>query len=97
MDTPPQTSKETPKEDFSAGIWTMYFRHHTNHLVSKNFRHHGDLRSARERAEKHCNTIGAKLNFVQPFLSDLQKEEDYSLGRGAAAPSSEVLAGIAVK
>ncbi len=57
------------------GLYTMFYRHLTNHLQSKNFRHSGDLKSARARAETYCNLVGAKLNFVQPLISDLSKEE----------------------
>lgn len=72
---PLETNTET-----LVGLYTMFYRQHTNHLVSKNFRHHGDLRSARARAEKHCDVIGAKLNFVQPLISDLEKEEKHFFG-----------------
>ncbi len=78
---PEETAQNfNPKEPF-VGLYTMYFRPNgTNMIVSKNFRHSGNLRSARDRAEQNCNVLGNKLNFVQPLISDLQKEEDFKLG-----------------
>ena len=61
-------------------LYTMFYRLNTNHLVSKNFRYPGGLKAARERAETHCNIIGAKLNFVQPLISNLSVEEKHHLG-----------------
>jgi hypothetical protein len=79
------TPKDTPsKIEFQPSpfinLYTMFYRLGTNHLQSKNFRHNGNLSSARERAEKHCNILGAKIMFVQPLISDLNKEEEYALG-----------------
>jgi len=64
------------------GLYTIFFRKETNSLQSKNFRHNGNLSSARERAEKHCTLIGAKHMFTQPLISDLNKEEEYFLSKG---------------
>jgi hypothetical protein len=63
------------------GLFTMFFRKDFNTIQSKNFRHSGDLHSARARAEEHCTIIDAKLNFVQPLISDLKKEEDFVLAK----------------
>lgn len=87
-----KTIPTTETESF-VGIYTMFFRQHTNHMQSKNFRCAGNLKQARERAEEHCNIIGAKLNFVQPLISDLWKEEQFHLGatrEGAGIESQEV-------
>ena len=61
-------------------LYTMFYRQNTNQLVSKNFRYPGGLKAARERAESHCNIIGAKLNFVQPLIANLSLEEKHYLG-----------------
>lgn len=78
----PSTPQQAQLNEPFISIYTMYYRHQTNHLISKNFRLNGDLRAARDRAEQHCTTIGAKLNFVQPFISDLGKEEAFILNGG---------------
>lgn len=64
------------------GLYVMYYRSSTagNGLLIKVFRFHGTLKGARERAEKHCNTMGYKLNFVQPFVANLDLEEAHKLG-----------------
>lgn len=74
-----------PKEPF-VGLYTMYYRQNTvgNHILAKNFRFHGSLKDARERAEQHCSIIGARLNWVQPLVCDLAKEEDAALGKPTA-------------
>lgn len=71
-----------PKEEPLVGLYTMYYRQpeNGNHLITKNFRLHGSLREARERAEIHCGIIGAKLNFVQPLIANLKLEEEFKLG-----------------
>lgn len=74
------TQRFGPAEPF-VGLYTMVYRPlGVNYLTTKNFRHSGNLRSARERAEKHLNIIGGKLNFVQPLISDLSIEEAHHLG-----------------
>ena len=64
------------------GLYTMYYRHPTtgNALLTKNFRLNGNLKDARARAEVHCGIMGGKLNFVQPMITDLKREEEYTLG-----------------
>ena len=64
------------------GLFTMYYRQSNvgNHILTKNFRFHGSLKDATARARKHCEVIGAKLNFVQPLITDLIKEEAYVVG-----------------
>jgi hypothetical protein len=77
-------------QDFTS-IYTMFFRKDSNHLQSKNFRLAGDLKHARERAEKHCEVIKAKFNFVQPFISNLDREEDYFLGKSSTTEQPKEL------
>jgi hypothetical protein len=72
----PMTPAET---ELFCNVYTMFYRE-GNHLVSKNFRCPGGLKAARERAETHCNIMEKKLNFVQPLVSDLGREESYKLG-----------------
>lgn len=76
----------TPLDDNLANIYTLFFRHSTNHLQNKNFRFQGNLKDARARAQIHCDIMGYKLNFVQPLISNLQVEEDHHYGRGTSAP-----------
>jgi hypothetical protein len=70
------------KEEPLVGLYCMFYRQpeNGNHLITKNFRFHGSLKEARERAELHCGIIGAKLNFVQPLIANLKLEEDFKLG-----------------
>ncbi len=70
-----------PKEPF-VGLYLMHYRNGIsgNHILTKNFRFNGSLREARERAEKHCQTMGFKLMFVEPLICDLTKEEQLHLG-----------------
>ena len=68
------------------GLYTMFYRGYTNHIISVNFRFHGNLTGARKRAQAYCNIMGFKLNFVQPMVVDLDREEKYKLG-GQIDPS----------
>jgi hypothetical protein len=74
-------TKEATKEEPLVGLYTMYYRNPAvgNHIISKNFRFNGSLKAARERAEQHCGIIGAKLNFVQPLITNLKLEEEFKL------------------
>lgn len=78
--------KPIAQEDQLTNLYTMFYRHLTNHLVSLNFRHPGGLDKARERAESHCNVMGYKLHFVQPLISNLSLEESYYLGTERRPP-----------
>ena len=81
MEHPPILLKEEKKEEPLVGLFTMYYRQSQvgNHILTKNFRFNGSLKEARERAEQHCQIINAKLNFVQPLISNLKIEEDFLL------------------
>ena len=71
-----ETAVESSLEPL-VGLYTMFYRKDTNHLQSKNFRFNGNLKEARARAEQHANIMGMRLNFVQPLISDLSREEHF--------------------
>ena len=79
-------SKDTAAEFVAnqsfVGLYLMHYRHPNvgNHVLNKNFRFNGSLKEAKERAEKHCQTLGLRLMFVEPLISDLTKEEQLHLG-----------------
>ena len=74
-------SKSEEQQEPLVGLYTMYYRQSQvgNHILTKNFRFNGSLKEARARAEEHCTVINAKLNFVQPLISNLKAEEDFLL------------------
>ena len=76
------------EHEYLIGLYTMFYRKDSNQLQSKNFRFHGGLRQARERAKIHANLMNCKLDHVQPLICDLAKEEDYYLGRGDFDPQN---------
>lgn len=61
--------------DIFKGLWLIHYRHGMNPGLSKGMYHVGDVRSAVERAKRHCEMMGYRYVFVRPFVSDLQKEE----------------------
>lgn len=80
------TRSATPAEVLNKllkGIYTLYFRKGNNpHSMVKNFFATGkDLRENVEIAKKHCETIGARFVRLEPFLSDLRKDEMTHLGQ----------------
>lgn len=68
------------------GLYTLYFRDgKMNSMQSKNFRHHGGLKEAIARGQRHCEVMQLRFSFVQPLISDLYVEESFHLGRGISA------------
>ena len=80
---------ETTSESL-VGLYTMYYRapQVSNTLISKNFRFNGNLHDAKERAEEYCSIMGLRLNFVQPLISDLKKEEEFKLRGYGTSPQA---------
>lgn len=74
-------TKPIEDKELFTDCYTMFYRHNTNMLQSKNFRCSGGLRKARERAQIHCDIMSYRLHFVQPMVSNLGLEEDYLLGK----------------
>lgn len=74
---PSLSETPSPSKDALVGLYTMFYRHNSNHLQTKNFRFHGPLQAARARAEAHCKIMGYRINFVQPMISDLKTEEEH--------------------
>lgn len=59
-------------------LYTLFYRSpntYGNHNVSKNFVFKGNLRQAIERARAHCDFMGIKFLFVEPFICDLRATE----------------------
>ena len=81
IETPPKSALPSNTINF-VGLYTMFFRGQTNSLQTKNFRFHGSLKEAHERAERHCKVFGTRLHWVQPLISDLDKEEQFHLSLG---------------
>ena len=57
-------------------LWIMYFRQGNDPKKEKIFSFIGSLADARIRAQIHCTAMGFIFNFVKPFISDLDWEED---------------------
>jgi hypothetical protein len=71
------------EEPLLSGLYTLYYRggvNASNSMQTKNFRFHGKLADAIVRGQKHCDLMGMRFSFVQPFVSNLDKEEAYHLG-----------------
>ncbi len=71
------------------GLYTMFYIHGSNHLQHKNFRFHGSLKEARERAQIHCDIMNFRLKHVQPLICDLKKEEGFFLGTPEAMNATQ--------
>ena len=67
---------EIPKQTY-----IMYYRHNHAPFAFKGFAHAGDLRSAINRANKHCAIMGYRLNFVAPMFEDLDAVEAKQVNR----------------
>ena len=78
-----------PDPLYLVNIYSMYYRQSTSRLESKNFRYPGGLQAARKRAEDHCAIMGYKFMWVQPMISDLNKEEEFKLGHKIAPKGEE--------
>jgi len=77
----PLTQPVDPTKKISySSVYTLFYRKDTNHILTKNFHFEGSLNQAIERAQQHCTIIGARFNFVQPFISNLDLEESYLRG-----------------
>jgi hypothetical protein len=76
----PEKSTIATNDEPLVGLYTLFFRYNTNFLQNKNFRFNGTLRQATERARRHCEIMGYKFHFVQPLISDFDREEKYKLG-----------------
>ena len=57
-------------------LWIMYFRQGNDPKKEKIFAFNDSLVDARIRAQAHCTAMGYIFNFVKPFISDLDWEED---------------------
>lgn len=75
-DTAPPVSFRIP--DITK-VWTLFYRHGVNPRCEKGFYHDGDMRSAVDRAKKHCELMGYRYIFIRPFVVDIEQEE---IGRG---------------
>jgi hypothetical protein len=62
-----------------AHLYILFYRHGLNANLTKGFHHAGDLRDARQRAEKHCKIMNYKFIFVRNMICDFEADEDYKL------------------
>lgn len=71
-----------PQETLT-NCYVLWFRMPSgpNQLMSKNFRCPGGLKAAIERGTRHCEIMNYKIHFVQPLVSDLNREETFKLGK----------------
>jgi hypothetical protein len=60
-------------------IYTLFYRHGMNPQCQKGFVHEGDIKSAVQRAQRHCEVMNYRYIFVRPFVSDIDEEEKYKL------------------
>lgn len=65
-------------------LYVLFYRHGVNPGCQKGFKHNGDLRSAVERAKKHCEIMNYRYVFVRPMICDLVAEEKQKMERGDA-------------
>lgn len=70
-------------------MWTLTFRHGMNSTRSLNFYYKGDPVQAQVRARRYCAIMSYKYNGVEPFMIDLEKEEQAFLSpRRPGLPAS---------
>lgn len=67
--------KEEASKLITAQNYIMFYRHGMVPYAFKGFSVKGDLKKARERANKHCAIMGYRLIWVSPMLADLDEEE----------------------
>jgi len=73
-------STETPKvASNNKNVYILFYRHGMNPHCQKGFSHDGDIKSAVQRAQRHCEVMGYRYIFVRPFISDIDEEEKYKL------------------
>jgi hypothetical protein len=62
-------------------IYLLFYRHGLNPQCQKGFTLRGDLRSATERAKRHCEAMGYRYIFVRPLICDIDLEEKQKIER----------------
>jgi len=56
-------------------LWSMHYRQGNNPDLTKRFYFINDMKMARRRADQHCKVMGFILNYVKPFISDIDADE----------------------
>lgn len=86
----PDVATETPKVNLPEAmnkllsrVYTLYYRKGNNpHAMTKQFYSTGkDLMETVTIAKRHCENIGARFVRLEPFLSDLLKDERQHMGQ----------------
>lgn len=80
LETPPPKEKTTPTQVLQkllTQVYILYYRKGNNpHSMVKYFYSVGaTLRDTVNIAKKHCEVIGGRFVRIEPFLSDLNKDE----------------------
>lgn len=90
MATTNQTSSTPPPQNGSI-LWTLWYRKGNNpHPLTLNFNLASqDWRVACERAKRHCEVMNYRFIHVAPFLTDLDKAENFLLNREGSILSAE--------
>lgn len=86
----PALPASEPAFDMAAALencWIMYYRHGMNPQLTKGFYFTPDpsdrrsiLQQVVERAQKHCEVMGYKYNWVRQMVTNLDIQEGIQLG-----------------
>lgn len=79
----PQASMPEVMQKLLSRVYTLYYRKGNNpHSMIKNFYSTGkDMMESVTIAKRHCESIGARFVRLEPFLSDLRKDEQQHMGQ----------------
>lgn len=71
----------TSRDESKVILWVLHYRQGQNPSpMQKNFESAGTIARIVDRAKRHCDAMGYRFIKVQPFLSNLQTDENQAAG-----------------